>query len=161
MFFTKRSLPALNACLSPHGRARCHHNKPLCKDGFPRLNSCVDHDTENLDLGSAWRSLHISNTIPSQYAMFITRVNRNPPRALKLFLNQCESGTLIQPLKAHVWSQRRHVTSNTLDTALNLSKDGRDHSISIPLHARIKSRKRILGSGLRWRVRDFSTKLVG
>lgn len=161
MFFTKRTLPVLPARLSPHNQTPGHNNNTFCKDRLPRPNSYVDSSTKNLDPDSACHSIPISIAVPSQYVTSVTSINGNNPRDLELFWNQCESGTLTQPLKAHVWSQRRHVTSNTSNTPHSLGKDGGYLGNSTRLSPRIICQKHVLGSGLRWRVRAFSTNLVG
>ena len=162
MFFPKRSLPVLQARLSPHDQTPGHNNSQFCKDRTPRSSSCVDISTEKLGLARARQSMPVAHAVPSQNAASVICVVGNTPRSMKLFSIQCESGTLIQPLKAHVWSQRRHITNHGSNTAQNSRKDGRDRSIHVQaLSRRIIFQKHILGSRLSWWTRDLSTNVVG
>lgn len=161
MFFPKRSLPVLHARLSPHGQTPGHNNSPFCNDRFPGFTSGVQLFARKPHLVRTRHSMSISNAMPSSNVVSIIRVVGNTPRNLKPFWNQCESGTLIQPLKAHVWSQRRHIISTTLNTVHSLNKHGRDQGVSTQVPTKIIYRKNVLRSGLGWRARLFSTNVVG
>lgn len=158
MFFTIRSL-RLRAGPSLHDQLPGHSKKPFRKARFLRPFSSLDLSTEQLDLDSSCYSIPVSN-VPSQYLASVAHVNGNTPRVLKLCWNQCESGTLIQPLKAHVWSQPQHLNSNTLNTEIGLAKDGRQQVIGIRFPARIIFQRHVLGGRLRRGLRAFSTNLV-
>ena len=161
MFFTKRSPPALYARLSPHDHTPSNNNSHLCKDSLPSFMSWVDLSTDKLALGSACHSMPVSHTLPSQNVASLIYVDGNAPRTVKPFWIQCESGTLIRPPKTHVWSQRRHLTSQRPNTALNLNKDGRHRGISLQVPTGIVFQKHVLASGLRWRTQAFPTNVVG
>lgn len=161
MFFTKRSPPVQYAGLLPHGYTPSHSNSQFCKDRISSFISCVDLSTEKLGLGSACHSRPVSHSVPSQNVASVICVDGNAPRSVKPFWIQCESGTSIQPLKTHVWSQRRHLTSHRSNTALSLNKDERDRGTSIQVPNGIIFQKHVLASGLRWWAQAFSTSVVG
>lgn len=159
MFLTKRSPPALCARLSPHDHTPSQNNSHFCKNRLPSLISWVHLSTDNLALSSACHSM------PSQNVASVICVDGNAPRTVKPFWIQCESGTLIRPLKTHVWSQQRHLTRHLTrprsNTALSWNKDGRYRGNNLQVSSRIMVQKHILASGLGWRTQATSISLVG
>ena len=151
----------LQARLSPHDQTPGHNNNQFCKNKFPRSTSCVDISTDKLGRASACHSMPVAHAVPSQNVASVICVVGNTSRKMKLFKIQCESGTLIRPLKAHVWSQRRRITNHGSNTAQNSIQDGRDWGIQIQVLGRNIFQQNIMGSRLRGWTRDLSTNVVG